>query len=217
MKKTLALCSVASAMILVMAATRDDYMNNVRSAQQEPYQLIRNSSPVDMASEAPADTAGYQMTLPAAGVALSDLVHREETDIRTCSMDMDEEDMKILLKIAAAEAGIEDVEGKALVMRVVLNRVLSLGFPDTIEEVVFQHRAGFYQFCTVKNGTYQTAEVTEECQEALDMVLSGWDGTQGALYFCRSDAAKKWHEENLRFLFAHGNHRFYTEKEHIEK
>lgn len=54
------------------------------------------------------------------------------------SMDWDKDDSYLLCKIAMAEAESEGVKGKALVMLVVLNRVWSNEFPDTIEEVIFQ-------------------------------------------------------------------------------
>lgn len=54
------------------------------------------------------------------------------------SMDWDKDDSYLLCKIAMAEAESEGVKGKALVMLVVLNRVWSDEFPDTIEEVIFQ-------------------------------------------------------------------------------
>lgn len=54
------------------------------------------------------------------------------------SYDWDGEDERMLAKIAMAEAEGESVEGKALVILVVLNRVWSDEFPDSIEEVIFQ-------------------------------------------------------------------------------
>ena len=51
------------------------------------------------------------------------------------SRDWDEGD--VLMQIAMAEAEGESVEGKALVMLVVLNRVWTDGFPDDISDVVF--------------------------------------------------------------------------------
>ena len=54
------------------------------------------------------------------------------------SMDWDAEDAYMLAKIAMAEAESEDTEGKALVMLVVLNRVWSDEFPDTIAGVIFK-------------------------------------------------------------------------------
>ena len=69
------------------------------------------------------------------------------------SMDWDKDDSYLLCKIAMAEAESEGVKGKALVMLVVLNRVWSDEFPDTIEEVIFQKN----QFSPVANGRYDEA------------------------------------------------------------
>lgn len=121
------------------------------------------------------------------------------------SRDWGAEDSERLLKIAMAEAEGESVEGKALVMLVVLNRVWSEDFPDTIEEVIFQPR----QFTpTAEDGRYYTTEPNRECYEALELIASGWDESQGALYFesCRESS---WHSRNLEFLFQLGNHQFY--------
>lgn len=121
------------------------------------------------------------------------------------SRDWGAEDAELLMKIAMAEAEGESVEGKALVMLVVLNRVWSDEFPDTIEEVIFQPR----QFSvTVPGGRYYTTEPDEGCREALRLVSMGWDESQGALYFesCENDS---WHSRNLEYLFQEGNHRFY--------
>lgn len=121
------------------------------------------------------------------------------------SRDWGAEDAELLMKIAMAEAEGESVEGKALVMLVVLNRVWSDEFPDTIEEVIFQPR----QFSvTEPGGRYYTTEPDEGCREALALISTGWDGSQGALYFesCESDS---WHSRNLEYLFQEGNHRFY--------
>lgn len=121
------------------------------------------------------------------------------------SRDWGAEASEILLKIAMAEAEGESVEGKALVMLVVLNRVWSDEFPGTIEDVVFQPR----QFSPVREGgRYYTTKPDRECYEALELVAQGWDESYGALYFesCKSDS---WHSENLEFLFQEGNHKFY--------
>lgn len=121
------------------------------------------------------------------------------------SRDWDAEDSEILLKIAMAEAEGESVEGKALVMLVVLNRVWSEDFPGTIEDVVFQPR----QFSPVREGgRYYTTEPDRECYEALELVMQGWDESGGALYFESCDNSS-WHSENLEFLYQYGNHKFY--------
>lgn len=121
------------------------------------------------------------------------------------SRDWSAEDAEILLKIAMAEAEGESVEGKALVMLVVLNRVWSDAFPDSISEVVFQEG----QFTpTEEGGRYWNTEPDAGCYEAYEMVLHGWDESQGALYFC-SSGSSRWMEENTEYLFTVGNHDFY--------
>lgn len=120
-------------------------------------------------------------------------------------LDFSGKDKEILLKIAMAEAEGEIVEGKALVMLVVLNRVWSEEFPASIEEVVFQEN----QFSpTVPGGRYWTTTPDAGCYEALEMVANGWDESQGALYF-ESTGRDGWHSQNLEFLFQLGGHKFY--------
>lgn len=112
----------------------------------------------------------------------------------------------ILLRIAMAEAEGEGTEGKALVMRVVLNRVADEEFPDDVENVVFQQG----QFQPVSdNGRYWNVEPDAECYKALYMVqCENWDETEGALYFCRTGSSP-WMENNTEYLFTIGNHSFY--------
>lgn len=121
------------------------------------------------------------------------------------SRDWDADESEILLRIAMAEAEGESVEGKALVMLVVLNRVWSDTFPNSIYDVVFQKN----QFSvTTSGGRYWTTTPNEECYEALELVYSGWDESLGAFYF-ESCAGDSWHSRNLEFLFEEGNHKFY--------
>lgn len=122
------------------------------------------------------------------------------------------ENINLLAKIAMAEAEGEDIEGKALVIRVILNRVDSTSFPDTVKEVIFQNNGKTYQFSPViPGGRWYTTEPNEECYQAVAMVQDGWDNSNGALYFESCKNEDNWHSRNLTFLFKHGCHRFYKE------
>ena len=125
------------------------------------------------------------------------------------SMDFDVGEAYLLAKIAMAEAEGESTEGKALVMLVVLNRVLSDDFPDTIGEVIFQHKGDSYQFTTVGSGRIYDNEPNEDCWDAIDLIQSGWDESEGALYFESSKSNNTWHSRNLDPLFTYGGHKFY--------
>lgn len=126
----------------------------------------------------------------------------------THGMDWDAEESYMLAKIAMAEAEGEDTAGKALVMLVVLNRVWSDRFPDSIEEVIYEDG----QFSPVANGRFDRVEPDEDCWKALAMIeVEGWNESMGATYF-ESKSDSEWHEENLLFLFQYGSHYFYTDK-----
>lgn len=127
--------------------------------------------------------------------------------------DLSKEEYETLLRIVQAEAGSEDEKGKMLVAGVVMNRVESNKFPDTVIEVVFQHVNGTYQFSPVANGSYYAVAVSEETREAVDKVLSGEDVTEGALYFAArkyADSEKmEWFDCSLKKLFVYGGHEFF--------
>ncbi len=124
------------------------------------------------------------------------------------------EDYEVLLKIVEAEAGGEDITGKMLVAGVVMNRVESNKFPDTVKEVVFQRENGVAQFSPISDGRYEKVTVSEETKEAVDKVLYGEDITKGALYFASrkyADPEKmKWFDNSLTLLFSYGGHEFFS-------
>lgn len=126
---------------------------------------------------------------------------------------MTEEEYEMLLRIVEAEAGGEDTEGKILVANVVLNRVESNKFPDTVEEVIFQRNGKVTQFSPVADGRYYTVEVSEDTVEAVNRALAGEDLSQGALFFAARRSANsksmRWFDTHLTYLFKHGGHEFF--------
>lgn len=114
---------------------------------------------------------------------------------------------QMLLKLTMAEAGGEDLEGKALVMRVVLNRVLDPEFPSTVEGVICQKD----QFSPIWDGRYYDMVPDSDCHIALAMVQGGWDESHGATYFRTNSDGPTWHSEALTTLFTHGGHTFFKE------
>lgn len=136
--------------------------------------------------------------------ATSQLYETNFHSIMSCDWDAD--DSYLLAKIAMAEAEGEDTEGKAYVIMVVLNRMLSDEFPDTIGGVIFQDN----QFSPVSNGRFDSVEPNDDCWDALNMIqVDKWDKSQGALYFESCESEDNWHSRNLEYLFTHGKHRFY--------
>ena len=120
-----------------------------------------------------------------------------------------EEDYDCLLRIVEAEAGICDEKGKILVANVVLNRMETTEFPDTVREVVYQD----HQFSPVSSGRIDRVTITDETVEAVQKALDGTDYSEGALFFvARKHAEEKnlnWFDNSLEFLFEHDGHEFF--------
>lgn len=89
------------------------------------------------------------------------------------------DEVALLARLIAAEARGENYVGQVSVAAVVLNRVASPRFPNTVAGVIFQPAA----FESVSNGLFwsRTPNATE-LKAARDAV-NGWDPTGGALFF----------------------------------
>jgi len=85
------------------------------------------------------------------------------------SIEIEYEDAQLLMRVAQAEAGNQGITGQWLVMCVVMNRVESEDFPNTIKEVVYQKN----QFATATNGAIDKAEPTPDTHYALAYLESG--------------------------------------------
>ena len=134
---------------------------------------------------------------------------------RNSKYQLTEKELEVLFRIVEAEAGCEDEEGKLLVANVILNRLNSPKFPDSITEIVFQRENGVAQFSPVYDGSYACAEVSEETIKAVGRALKGEDISDGAMYFAArkyaEDDRMRWFDEKLTLLFRYGGHEFFKE------
>lgn len=97
-------------------------------------------------------------------------------------------DLYLLAKTVYAEARGEPYEGQVAVAAVILNRVESPDFPNTIAEVVYQPWA----FTAVHDGQINL-EPNETAYSAARDAMNGWDPTYGCLYYYNaSTATSKW-------------------------
>ena len=120
----------------------------------------------------------------------------------------DAADLYWLSRIISAESGGESMEGQIAVGNVVLNRVASREFPDTIPGVIFDRVDGV-QFEPVSNGTvYKTP--TAQAVEAARRVLAGEKVIGNALYFYAPALSQGvWINANRTYYKTIGCHRFY--------
>ena len=120
----------------------------------------------------------------------------------------DAADLYWLSRIISAESGGESMEGQIAVGNVVLNRVASREFPDTIPGVIFDRVDGV-QFEPVSNGTVYNAP-TAQAMEAARRVLAGENVIGSAMYFYAPALSKGvWINANRTYHKTIGCHRFY--------
>lgn len=95
----------------------------------------------------------------------------------------DENDRYLLANLIYCEAGAEPYDGKVAVGSVVINRVLSSKYPDSVLGVIYQNR----QFSPVASGRLDLAlgvnRATADCYRAADEAMSGVTNVGNCLYF----------------------------------
>jgi N-acetylmuramoyl-L-alanine amidase len=95
-----------------------------------------------------------------------------------------ESDINLMAQVVYAESKGEPYEGKVAVASVILNRVLSPGFPNSVKEVIYQPNA----FSCIVNGEISVIP-TEECYNAVYEAIKGNDPTNEALFFYNPETA----------------------------
>lgn len=96
--------------------------------------------------------------------------------------------VNLLARAISGEARGEPYEGQVAVGAVILNRVNSSKFPNTLAGVIYQSGA----FDSVKDGQINM-EPTSTALKAAQDALSGWDPTGGCIYFFNpSTSTSKW-------------------------
>ena len=119
-----------------------------------------------------------------------------------------EDDVYWLSRIINAEAGNQPFLGKMAVGNVVLNRVRSSQYPNSIYGVIFDRKHGI-QFSPIANGTiYNTPNA--ESIIAAKICLEGYSLSSTALYFLNPRIASNfWIVRNCTYEFSIGGHDFY--------
>lgn len=112
-------------------------------------------------------------------------------------------DLNLLARVVYAEARGEPYTGQVAIAAIVLNRVRSSSFPNTIAGVVYQP----YAFTCVNDGQINLAPNQTAYNAARD-ALNGWDPTYGCLfYYNPATATSAWIRQKTIKLYI-GSHAF---------
>lgn len=129
------LASLLFALVLIVTL-------RIRETAPEPVAERRNT----LAAERQTLTYIVPARPEAAEETPEELTVEPEPENRYAELHFSDEDVYILACLVYHEARGESFEGQVAVVEVVLNRMLSDYFPDTVEEVVFQKYGDVWQF-----------------------------------------------------------------------
>jgi len=155
---------------------------DVAILQQKLADLSLYNGPIDglygSATKKAVKTLQKQYGLTVDGVAGEQTFQVLPKENLVSRMDISREDILLLARIIHGEARGESFKGKVAVGAVVLNRVESKRFPDSIREVILQKG----QFSCLIDGQAHYYP-SEESINAAKAALLGYDPTYGSLYF----------------------------------
>ena len=112
-------------------------------------------------------------------------------------------DLNLLAHLIYAEARGEPYKGQVAVGAVVLNRVKSSSFPNTVAGVIYQKNA----FSVVNDGQINLSPNTTAINAARD-ALNGWDPTSGCIYYFNPNTATSGWIWSRPYVMTIGKHRF---------
>ncbi len=142
----------------------------------------------------PATAAKMGVTLSSSGSSASS---------SAASASIVSSDHRLLSKLVYAEARGEPYKGQVAVAAVVLNRVKSSSFPNTISGVIYQKGA----FSCVTDGQINLTPDDTAIRAARD-AMNGWDPTGGCLYYYNPKTASDQWIRTRTVKTVIGNHSF---------
>lgn len=108
---------------------------------------------------------------------------RMEEELNSGKSSYSKEEVQLLAKCVQAEAGEGNSQSQKMITQVILNRVVSPKFPNTIEEVIYQKDGGI-QFSVAYNGSLESQEVTyQTLANVYSVLLFGSDLPFEVQYF----------------------------------
>ena len=123
---------------------------------------------------------------------------------------LDAQELLNFMRLVESEATSGRLDQKLNVAHVILNRVSSESFPNTINKVIFQDG----QFSPISDKRFYSIKVSDDTAKAVTMALSGENRHSSVYFMVRRWSSLnniKWFDENLEFTFDDGLHEYFKE------
>lgn len=138
--------------------------------------------------------SGQKLNVPAANTSYDNNVQAVSTTKNSNTnsvISYNNNDLDLLARLVMSESQGQPYKAEVGVAAVVVNRVKSSEFPNSISSVIYQKSDNYYQFTPVQNGWINKAASDEAKKAALD-ALQGYDPTNGAIYYFDDSATNSW-------------------------
>ena len=197
---TVALIAEAKALLESEQAELEEYQAAQQEEQSRVSGLVASTSSAvsnysDQIDEAQAQAEAKEAEIKAKDDDIAELQKKLEEEIRLSKLAAQsswrdisevtfaEGDRYLLANLIYCEAGGESYAGQLAVGAVVINRVLSSVYPDTVVGVIYQSK----QFSPVASGRLELAlaqdKATASCYKAADEAMSGVTNVGNCVYF----------------------------------
>jgi len=134
---------------------------------------------------------GQKIAIPAAGTTSSQQPQTTSKESSKAVISYTASELDLLARLVRSEAENQPYNAKVAVAAVVVNRVQSSEFANTISGVIYEKIGGYYQFTPVENG-WINRPATQDCIQAAKDALNGADPSNGALFYFDDSATNKW-------------------------
>ncbi|MCJ8006415.1 cell wall hydrolase [Lederbergia wuyishanensis] len=128
-------------------------------------------------------------------------------ELETPAISISDKEKDLFARLVEAEAKGESYKGKLAVATVVLNRVESPQFPDTVKEVINEVVGDAYAFSPVQNGEI-TKPASEESTQAVEEALKREDTLHDSIFFYNPEIATDNWIRSRPIVETIGNHVF---------
>lgn len=134
------------------------------------------------ASNTTASTVSYKAAVSARAV---------ESATKSAVIPYTKAEKDLLARLITAEATGQPFNAMVAIGGVVINRVQSRDWPDTITDVIYDVPGGFYQFTPVKNG-FINKPASSIAIKAAGEALLGADPSKGAMFYFDDSSTNRW-------------------------
>lgn len=171
--------------------------NNIQTDKQEESALPPPEPNVEMTSET------TESPVPSS----EPVIETPETEPVAPAISISNEEKDLFARLVEAEAKGESYEGKVAVATVVLNRVESPDFPNTVTEVINEVVGDAYAFSPVQNGEINKPASAESIR-AVEDALMRTDHLNDVVYFYNPEIATDSWIRTREVVTTIGNHAF---------